>query len=56
MKKPEFTFEVWFDTLCLHLLDRVGVDFRDEDSVRGDYESGKDVFDVIDEIAAEYQD
>ena len=47
-------FEDWFDTLCIHVLDATGVDFQDEDAVRQDYEAGKDVFDVIDEIVEEY--
>jgi len=37
------------------VLDRTGVTFRDEDSVRADYDEGRDVFDVIDEIVAEYE-
>ncbi|ANJ66033.1 hypothetical protein A9404_00345 [Halothiobacillus diazotrophicus] len=53
MTNQEFDFEVWFDTLTLHLMDR-GVRFHDEDAVREDYESGRDVYDLIDEIAAEY--
>ena len=56
MKKPEFDFETWFGVLHTHVLDRTGVEFKDEDSVRSDYDTGRDVFDVIDEIVAEYQD
>lgn len=56
MPRDEFDFETWFDTLCLQLLDRTGVEFRDEASVRGDYDAGRSVYDVIDEIAAEYGD
>ena len=36
------------------VLDRTGVNFNVEDSVRGDYDQGRDVYDVIDEIAQEY--
>ena len=54
MTKDEVDFDTWFDTLCIHVLDRSGVEFTDDDSVRADYESGRDVYDVIDEIVAEY--
>lgn len=54
MTNQEFSFDVWFDVLQSHVLDRTGVDFRDRDSVRGDYDAGADVFDVIDDICAEY--
>ena len=54
MTKNEFDFETWFDQLAMHVLDRTGVEFRDEESVREDYEKGRDMFDVVDEIAAEY--
>jgi len=54
MTKSDFDFDTWFDTLCIHVLDRAGVEFRDADSVREDYEQGRDVYDVIDEIVAEY--
>jgi len=50
----EFDFSTWFGALQANVLDRCGVDFKDEDSVRQDYEAGKDVYDVIDEIVAEY--
>lgn len=46
-------FDTWFSTLQNALLDD-GIDFTDEDSVREDFERGKDVFDVIDEIKEEY--
>jgi hypothetical protein len=54
MEKPEFSFETWFGTLQTIVLDRTGVDFKDEDSVRQDYEDGRSVYDVIDDIVAEY--
>lgn len=38
------------------VLDKCGAEFRDEDSVRADYEAGKNCADVADEIAAEYGD
>ena len=54
MTKHEFDFETWFDSLAVMVLDGCGVDFRDPDSVRGDYEDGKNCADVADEIIAEY--
>ena len=55
MKKPEFDFDTWFGVLQINVLDKTGVDFKDADSVRDDYNKGRDVYDVIDEIAAEYE-
>ena len=55
MTKQDFDFETWFDTLNIHVLDRAGVEFDDEDSVREDYDNGRDVYDVIDDIVAEYK-
>ena len=54
MTMTEFDFDTWFGVLQTNLLDKAGVDFKDEDSVRDDYNNGRDVYDVIDEIAAEY--
>ncbi len=54
MDKETFDFDTWFETLAIHVLERAGVEFRDEDAVRADYDNGRDVFDVIDEIVAEY--
>lgn len=54
MTNSDFDFETWFDTLAINVLDRCGVEYRDMESVRADYEAGRDVYDVIDEIAAEY--
>ncbi len=54
MTKHEFEFDTWFGVLQDQVLDKAGVDFKDEDSVRSDYDAGRDVYDVIDEIAAEY--
>lgn len=56
MTKTEFNFETWFDCLAMAVLDKCGVNFRDADSVRDDYEAGKNLSDVADEIAAEYGD
>lgn len=46
-------FDTWFETLTDLLADR-GVIFGDRDSVAADYEQGKDVHDVADEIEEEY--
>ena len=54
MTKNEFDFDTWFDNLALMVLDKAGVEFRDMESVRGDYEDGKNLADVAEQIAAEY--
>ena len=54
MTNIDFDFETWFETLKINILDRCGVEYRDEESVRADYDAGRDVYDVIDEIVAEY--
>lgn len=54
MNNDSHDFDTWFQTLQMHVGERTGVTFSDEDSVRADYEQGRDVFDVIDEIVAEY--
>ena len=56
MTKSDSTFDDWFANLQLLALDQTGADYRDVDTVREDYEAGRNVFDVTDEIAAEYQD
>lgn len=56
MTKADFDFETWFDSLSMMVLDKTGVDFRDAESVRADYDAGKNLADVADEIAAEYND
>jgi hypothetical protein len=54
MTNDDFDFDTWFDTLSLLVLDGASVDFQDRDSVRNDYETGRNVHDVADEIIAEY--
>lgn len=54
MNKTDTDFETWFDILKMQVMDRTGVSFRDRDSVREDFDAGRNVYDVIDEIAAEY--
>lgn len=56
MTKNEFDFETWFDNLSMMVLDISGVNFNDQDSVRDDYDQGRNLADVADEIAAEYLD
>lgn len=54
MTKTEFDFNTWFGVLKKNVLDKTGFNFKDGDSVRADYNSGRDVDDVIDEIVVEY--
>ena len=54
MTKNDFDFETWFDCLAAMVLDGCGVDFREEESVRSDYDAGENCADVADEIIAEY--
>ena len=54
MTKDEFDFDAWFDTLKINVLDRCGVNFTDAVAAREDYKAGRDVYDVIDEVVAEY--
>ena len=53
MTRNDTDFERWFDMLQTALSDD-GINFRDADSVREDYDGGKDLYDVADEIKAEY--
>ena len=54
MTKNDVDFDTWYSTLVPLVLDGSGVSFNDEDSVKDDYEQGKNVHDVADEIIAEY--
>jgi len=54
MTNDDTDFDSWFGVLQVNVLDRTGVDFKDMDSVRADYDEGRDVYDVIDDIVAEY--
>ena len=56
MTKTEFDFDTWFDSLAAMVLDETGFDLRDQDSVRADYDAGRNLADVAEEIAAEYRD
>lgn len=53
MDKYDTDFDTWFSCLQVNLLD-AGIDFKDEDSVRDDFNNGKNMYDVVDEIKAEY--
>lgn len=53
MDKSTHSFDDWFDHLQMQLADR-GIPFHDRDAVVQDYEDGKDMHDVLDDIAAEY--
>ena len=54
MTKTEFDFETWLSALQSNVLDRTGIFFKDEDSARVDYDQGRDVYKVIEEIVLEY--
>mgnify|MGYP000167330120 CR=1 FL=1 len=54
MTNEDFDFDTWFNTLALLVLDGAGIEFADQDSVRADFDAGKNVHDVADEIIAEY--
>ena len=55
MKKSEgFDFDTWLDNLTMQIGERTGVDFKDGESVRQDYEDDKNMFDVADDICIEY--
>lgn len=56
MTKNDVDFDTYFETLQIHVADRAGAHFSDEAAIREDYEAGRNVFDVIDEICAEYGD
>lgn len=56
MTNRDTDFETWFETLEMHVADRTGKWNLDQDTFREDYDAGKDVWDVIDETAAEYGD
>lgn len=56
MTKQDFDFDTWFDSLAAFVLDKCGIEFRDRDSVREDYDKGRNCADVADEIADEYAD
>lgn len=49
-------FETWFDLVATKVLAETGVAFRDEDSVRDEFESGKSHDDVANDIIAEYNE
>lgn len=54
MTNDDTDFDSWFGVLQANVLDRTGVDFKDEESVMADYDDGKNVYDVIEDIVAEY--
>ena len=54
MNNTDSSFESWFDILKVNVRERTGVEFRDRASVRDDYDQGRDVYEVVDEIVAEY--
>lgn len=56
MTKSDVDFETYFENLQMHVADRTGAHFSDEAAILEDYDAGRNVFDVIDEVCAEYDD
>lgn len=54
MTNADTSFDDWFDILRVNVLEQACVEFRDRDSVRLDYDQGRDVYAVIQEIVDEY--
>lgn len=48
-------FDTWFELLVTNLQEEHGIFFNDPDSVRDDYDQGKDVMVVVEEIREEYE-
>lgn len=55
MTKDDCDFNTWFDCLRVYLSDEQGLEYRDPAAVLGDYQNGRDLYDVGDEIADEYR-
>ena len=53
MTKDVLDFEDWFELLVDNLTEE-GISFKDSDSVREDYDKGRNIFDVVREIVDEY--
>jgi hypothetical protein len=54
MDNTTVDFDEWFEHLEM-LLSEEGINFQDQDAVREDFNAGKNIFDVCDEIKAEYE-
>ena len=54
MSNENLSFDDWFNILQINVLEKTGIEIRDEDAFREDYESDRDVYDVIDEMVIEY--
>lgn len=54
-KSEGFSFDEWFGSVQMAVLDLCGYDLQDEDSVRADYEADRDSFDVAEQISEEMQ-
>lgn len=53
MSKDSLNFDDWFESL-VDILAIDSISFRDRDAVEDDYNSGRSVFEVAEEIKAEY--
>jgi hypothetical protein len=56
MTMNQVTFETWYATICSIVKAATEITFSDEDSVRQDYEDGKDAYAVAQDIVREYQE
>lgn len=54
MTNQDTDFETWYSVLQINVLDNTGIEYEDEVAARADYASGRDVYDVIDEITIDY--
>ncbi len=54
MTKNDVDFDTWFTCVSMQVLDFAGVEFQDQDSVREDYDQGRDANEVAAEIILEY--
>lgn len=53
MTKNDFDFDTWFETVS-NMLAEHGIDFTDKDSVRADYDAGKNCATMVDELADQF--
>lgn len=54
MTNLDTDFETWFNYLRINVLELSGVEFRDRDSVRDEYNNGDNMVDIANSIADEY--
>lgn len=54
MTQNDVDFDTWFSCVSMQVLDFAGVEFQDQDSVRTEYDQGRDANEVAAEIILEY--